>query len=294
MLSPGQSFRNAAEPPIRQPYEGPMEFVMVPLNEWTVATFNVNGIRARLPVLLEWLSKHLPDVVCLQEIKCLEESFPADPIAELGYFLTIRGQKSFNGVAILSLREPSAVLPGFEDGEDDLEARFLAIQVDNVWVVNTYVPQGRDPADPAFQHKLQFFFRLKRWLQQRFNPSDPLVWTGDINVAPEPLDVFDPKGLDGKVGFHPAERGALHETITWGFVDLYRQLHPGEKQFTFWDYRLREGFRKNLGWRIDHVLVTDPLRQVCVGCEVDMEPRSAPKPSDHTPVWARFDLSRLA
>lgn len=266
---------------------------MKALNPWNVATFNVNGVRARLPVLVDWLSRRRPDVLCLQEIKCLEESFPVESFTEMGYVLRVRGQKSFNGVAVLTLREPSAVLRSFDDGQEDSEARLLAVQVDGVWVVNTYVPQGRDPLDPAFEQKLGFLARLKNWFQARFEPSEPLIWTGDINVAPEPLDVFDPQGLDGKVGFHPAERQALQEVVSWGFADLFRLFHPGVKQFTFWDYRIRGSFTKNLGWRIDHLLVTDPLRNVCLGCEVDTTPRSVEKPSDHTPVWASFDLSRL-
>lgn len=266
---------------------------MGPINPWNVATFNVNGIRARLPVLLDWLAGRRPDVLCLQEIKCLEESFPVEPFAEMGYFLQVRGQKSFNGVAVLTLREPSAVLRGFDDGLEDSEARLLVVKVDGVWVVNTYVPQGRDPQDPAFQHKLAFLARLKSWFEVHFKPSEPVIWTGDMNVAPEPLDVFDPQGLDGKVGFHPAEREALKEVVSWGFADLFRLFHPDLKQFTFWDYRIRGSFTKNLGWRIDHILATDPLRHVCLGCQVDMTPRSVEKPSDHTPVHASFDLSRL-
>ncbi|MCU0587040.1 MAG: exodeoxyribonuclease III [Syntrophobacteraceae bacterium] len=263
------------------------------LNPWKVATFNVNGVRARLPVLVDWLSSRRPDVVCLQEIKCLEESFPAEPFRELGYTLKVRGQKSFNGVAVLSLREPEVEVRGFEDGDADEEARLLAVRVDGVWVVNTYVPQGRDPLDPAFQYKLGFLSRLKRWMDGRFLRSMPVIWTGDINVAPEPLDVFDPERLEGEVGFHPDERAALKDAMSWGFVDLFRRLHPHRRQFTFWDYRMRGGLSRNLGWRIDHVLVTEPLWPACLECDVDMEPRAASKPSDHTPVWASFDLSRL-
>ncbi len=263
------------------------------LSKWRVATFNVNGIRARLPVLLEWLSKQRTDVLFLQEIKCLEESFPSDPNTEMGYTMMFRGQISFNVVAILSFLEPEVELRGLEDGGDDSEARFLVVRVDGVWVVNTYVPQGRDPLDPAFQHKLQFFSRLKRWFEGRFQRSEAVIWTGDINVAPEPLDVFDPERLDGEVGFHPAEREALRETLSWGFADLFRRVHPDRRQFTFWDYRLRGGFSRNLGWRIDHMLVTEPLAAVCLACEVDMEPRAASKPSDHTPLWADFDLAGM-
>jgi len=260
---------------------------------WKLATFNVNGIRARLPIVLDWLAKNRPDVLCLQETKCQDQDFPVQALAEAGYQASLRGQKSFNGLAVLTRRRSEEVWPAFGDGQPDEEARFLALRVDGVWVVNTYVPQGRDPADPAFQHKLAFLKRLRRFFEDRFKPDQPLVWTGDLNVAPEAIDVFDPKRLEGQVGFHPDERRALAETAAWGFSDLFRSRHPGEKQFTFWDYRLPKSFERNLGWRLDHILVTRPLAEAALDCRVDPEPRGRPKPSDHTPLWAEFDLGKL-
>jgi len=257
---------------------------------WRMATFNVNGIRARLPGAIEWLQEHQPDVVCLQEIKCVAQEFPTDAFEAIGYAPQVRGQKGFNGVAILSKRPATEVLSSFGDGEPDDEARLIAAQLDGVWVVNSYVPQGRDPSHPAFQAKLQFFARLKRWLASHFDPGLPLVWTGDLNVAPEAIDVYDPKRLAGQVGFHPAEQEALAEVMAWGFVDLFRKHHPGEKQFTFWDYRLPKSFERNLGWRLDHVMVTAPLARISIDCRADMTPRGREKPSDHTPVWAAFAL----
>lgn len=261
---------------------------------WSLVTFNVNGIRARLATVVEWLGTHRPDVLCLQEIKCQTRDFPSDPFLEAGYVVNVRGQKSFNGVAILTKSPPSELLLEPGDGERDDEARFIAALVDGVWVVNTYVPQGRDPADPAFTYKLEFLARLKRWFADRFDPGDPLVWTGDINIAPDELDVFDPKRMDGKVGFHPAERAALADVASWGFVDLFRSLHPGMKQFTFWDYRLPQSYQRNLGWRLDHIMVTEPMAGIAVGCSVDGEMRSRPTPSDHAPVMAELDLGKLA
>lgn len=260
---------------------------------WKVVTFNVNGIRARLSLLEDWLKEHLPDVLCLQEIKCQDRDFPEEPFLRAGYTLTVRGQKAFNGVAVITRNQPTRVLRDFDDGEFDDQARLLAVCVDGVWVVNTYIPQGRDPEHPAFQYKLNFLERLKRFLSRNFTPEQPLIWTGDMNVAPESIDVFDPKRLVGQVGFHPAEQQALAEVMDWGVVDLFRRQHPQERQFTFWDYRLPKSFPRNLGWRLDHIMVTAPLAGACLDCQVDTEPRGRDKPSDHTPVWAEFDLDRL-
>lgn len=255
---------------------------------WKLATFNVNGIRARLAGLLTWLREAAPDVVCLQETKAQEADFPAAPLRELGYHVAYRGQKSFNGVAILSRRPAGKVVA--EMAGDRGEARFLALEVDGVRVVNTYVPQGREVGDPAFAFKLGFFDSLGEWLGANCTPDQPLVWAGDLNVAPSDLDLFDPKRLAGGVGCHPDERAALQRVVGWGFSDCFRLRHPEEKQFTFWDYRLPGSFKRNLGWRIDMVMATAPLAAACAASGVDAEPRGREKPSDHTPVWAEFDL----
>jgi exodeoxyribonuclease-3 len=260
---------------------------------WKLATFNVNGIRARLATVVEWISVHQPDVLCCQEIKCQEKDFPARPFEEAGYHVSLRGQKSFNGVALITRNPPEALVREFSDGQPDDEARFIAARIDGVWVVNTYVPQGRDPDNPAFQSKLQFFRRLNHWFEKQFNPDQPLIWTGDLNVAPTAMDVFDPKRLEGSVGFHPLEREAFSEVCAWGFTDCYRRHHPEKRQFTFWDYRLPKSFERNLGWRLDHLLATSPLAEVCLDCQVDSELRGRQNPSDHTPVWANFDLDKL-
>ncbi len=257
---------------------------------WTLATFNVNGIRARLPILVSWLAQAAPDVVCLQEIKCQDPDFPVEEVNAAGYQAVWWGQKSYNGVALLSRRPAEEARKGFGDGQPDEEARLLSARVDGVWVVNSYVPQGRDPGHPAFQAKLAFLERMVAWLAARFQPGDRLVWLGDLNVAPGPLDVFDPERLEGQVGFHPAERQALAKAQAWGLVDLFRLRHPGERQFSFWDYRLPKSFQRNLGWRIDLLLASQPLAQACRDAWVDTAPRGLEKPSDHTPVLASFDL----
>lgn len=257
---------------------------------WKLATFNVNGIRARLPIVLDWLRRQQPDVLCVQEIKCQDKDFPAAAFSDLGYVASVRGQKAFNGVAIFSKQAPDEVVRSFDDGQEGAQARFIAIRSKDLWIVNTYVPQGRDPEDPAFAYKLGFLARLKAWISDRFQPAQKLLWTGDINVAPEPIDVYDPERMDGQVGFHPAEREAFYDVLSWGFTDLFRTRHPKRQQFTFWDYRLPNGFKRNLGWRLDHILVTAPLLECAGDCDVDTNQRTMEKPSDHTPVWAGFEL----
>jgi exodeoxyribonuclease III len=165
---------------------------------WKIATYNVNGIRARLAAVLEWLQDSRPDVLCLQEIKCRTEEFPTDAFQAAGYASHVRGQKGFHGVAILARRPSTKILDSFRDGENDDEARLIAARLDGIWVVNSYVPQGRDPDHPAFQIKLHYFARIRRWLTNHFDPTTPLVWTGDLNVAPGPLDVYDPNGWPGR------------------------------------------------------------------------------------------------
>jgi exodeoxyribonuclease-3 len=257
--------------------------------KWKIATFNVNGIRAREHVLVSWMERNRPDVMCLQEIKCRDSEFPAASLRELGYEVSVHGQKSFHGVAILSRHRPEIVRRGFGDGKSDEEARLIAAKIDGIWVFNTYVPQGRTPEDPAFQSKLDFFIRLRDLLQREFAASDPIIWTGDINVAPEEIDVYSPRRMDGKTGFHPLERQALAGAVSWGFADLFRKHHPSAKQFTFWDYRLPQSFQRDLGWRLDHIFATEPVVVCSIDCGVDADLRGQSKPSDHAPVWAEIE-----
>ena len=256
---------------------------------WTLATFNCNGVRARLDGLTAWLGDRSPDILCLQEIKVPTADFPAEPLAELGYHASVLGQKSFNGVAILSKREPDEVLAGFSDGGDEEQARIISCRFDDLWVVNTYVPQGREVGTEAFEYKLEFLARLGKWFSKRFKPGDNLLWAGDLNVALSDEDVFDPKRHAGKVSCTDEERQALGAVIDWGFSDLFRRHTPTGKAFTFWDYRLPKSFDRDLGWRIDLILGTEPMAGRSRSCAVDRQPRGGPKPSDHTYLVAEFD-----
>jgi exodeoxyribonuclease III len=253
-----------------------------------IATWNVNSIRKRLPLLLDWLATHQPDVMCLQETKVQDSDFPADAIRAGGYHSCFRGMKAYSGVATLTRTEPEAVFHGFEEGPDSEDVRVLEVVVAGVPVVNTYVPQGHRIDSEKYAFKLQWLRRIRRHFEERFDPGKPALWTGDMNVAPEPIDVYHPDRRANDADFHIDARNAYADATRWGFVDVFRKLHPDVIQYTYWDY-FRNAFENNWGWRIDHIMATAALAGRCRAAEVDLEPRRAPGASDHTIVWAEFD-----
>lgn len=253
-----------------------------------IASFNVNGLRARLPVVLEWLKKQRPDVLCLQETKIQDEEFPIEAFEKSGYEYIYAGQKSYNGVAIFSKGPIKNAQYGFEKEPKD-KSRFIKAEINGVIIVNTYVPQGYLPESDKFQYKLNWFNRLRKYFEDNFDPAEPIVWTGDFNVAPEAIDVYDPEGLLGHVCFNPEVTEALRSVNKWGFEDLFRKHCKDAGQYTFWDYRMRDSFKRNSGWRLDHIMVTKPLADKCQTCYIDKEPRCAERPSDHTPIVAEFN-----
>ncbi|MHC4573895.1 MAG: exodeoxyribonuclease III [Planctomycetota bacterium] len=253
-----------------------------------VASFNVNSLRARLPVVLEWLGENRPDVLCVQETKVQDGDFPTNEFDKSGYQYVFKGQKSYNGVAVFSKREIKEVKFGFDDEPRD-EARLIRAEIGGIAVVDTYVPQGYMPESEKFEYKLKWFDRLLGLFEKNFRPSEPVLWVGDLNVAPEPIDVYDPEGLRGHVCFHPEVHRALRKVMEWGFVDVFRMHCSEGGQYTFWEYRLTDSFRRNLGWRLDHIMATVPLAEKSTGCYIDKGPRLAERPSDHTPVVAEFE-----
>jgi len=255
-----------------------------------IATWNVNSIRKRLPQVVEWLHKHQPDVLCLQETKVQDDEFPAGALREAGYHVSFRGHKGYNGVATLTLRPPEAVQYGLHEGVDSEDDRILQTRVDGIRILNTYVPQGFRVGTDKYAFKLLWFERLRTFLEDRLDPGDPLVWLGDLNVAPEPIDVYHPDRRINDPDFHIDARNAYKATRDWGFTDVFRARYPDRVQYTYWDY-FRNSFEHNWGWRIDHILVTHPLAAACRAVEVDLEPRKASSPSDHTVVWAEFALN---
>lgn len=255
-----------------------------------VASFNANSIRNRLDVILAWMKEHECDVVMVQETKVTDDDFPIGPILDAGYYCVYKGQKTFNGVAIISKDEPRDVKIGFDHDEKDQEARLIRANINGVTVVNTYIPQGTSVESPRFLFKLDWIRGMREYFERDFSPNDLIVWGGDFNVAMEPIDVYDPEGMYGGVCYHPAELEAFEYVKKWGFEDVFRKYHPDEaRQYTFWDYRAL-AFRRKLGWRLDHLWATQPLADKSTGSWIDMEPRKLEKPSDHTFIVADFDL----
>lgn len=259
-----------------------------------IGTYNVNSIRKRLPIVLDWLQTHQPDVLCLQETKVQDSDFPVAAILEAGYQSTFRGMKGFNGVATLTRESPEAIKHGFDDGAADgnEEVRFLSTTVHGIPIINTYVPQGSSITSEKYVYKLQWLGRLRRYFERNLDPAKPAIWLGDINVAPEPVDVYHPDRRGNDPDFHIDARLAFKETAAFGFVDSFRELHPDRIQYTYWDY-FRKAFENNWGWRIDHIMLTHPLLRRCQKVEVDLLPRQAADASDHTVIWSEIDVSDL-
>ena len=254
-----------------------------------IATYNCNSIRKRMPIVLDWLKKNEPDVLCLQETKVADPEFPHGPIEEAGYTVTFRGMKAYNGVATLTKKKPEAVGYGFHEGPDSEDFRLLQTVVDGIEIVNTYVPQGFAIDSPKYQYKLGWFERLKKYFDERLSSGRPVVWLGDLNVAPEPIDLANPGPNKNHPCFHEAARQAYKDTVKGRFIDVFRSKYPDAVSYTFWDF-FSKAFERNVGWRIDHILATPDLEKKCTAVEVDLNPRKAEAPSDHTILWATFNI----
>ncbi len=256
-----------------------------------IVTYNANSIRTRMAQILNWLERESPDVLCVQETKVQDADFPLEPLQAAGYHVAFKGQKAHAGVALICRDAPQDVVCGFDDGSQPDAPRLIRAVVAGVPVVNTYVPQGRDVESEHFQYKLVWFERLRSLFARHYDPAAPLVWVGDFNVAPEPIDIHNPKGLENHVDYHPDVRAALERVRDWGFVDVYRRHYPGEPgHFTYWDYRARDPVTRGVGWRIDHIWATAPLAERSTRVWVDKDARCAERPSDHTFVVAEFAL----
>jgi exodeoxyribonuclease-3 len=256
-----------------------------------IATYNVNSIRKRIEILRKWMRQHNPDVVCLQETKVQDQEFPLQAFADLPYVINFCGEKSYNGVAIFSRTPPELVSFGFQDGQPQEDPTRLArVVVNGIPIINTYIPQGFAINSPKYAYKLGWFQRLRRYFSRVLSPGQPAIWCGDMNVAPEPVDVHSPEKHLTHVCFHEDVRQAYQETVGWGFVDVFRHHFPRRQQFTFWDYRRPDALETNRGWRIDHMMVTPPLLPYSQTVTVDVQARRAEAPSDHTILWAEFSV----
>jgi exodeoxyribonuclease-3 len=253
-----------------------------------LATWNVNSVSARLPLVLKWLEAARPDVLCLQETKTVDDKFPAAAFTELGYESVTYGQRTYNGVAILSLTPALNVQRGFPDDDETAHARLLAATIEGVRVVNVYIPNGAFVGSDKFFFKLDWMRRLRAFFDESYKKREKVLLCGDFNVAPEERDVHDPKQWQGKILFSRRERAALAEIKDWGFEDVFR-LHTEEGgHFSWWDYRAGS-FRRNAGLRIDHIWTSEKLAAICTASWIDKEPRTWERPSDHTPVVAEFE-----
>src|SRR5215469_4825400 len=252
-----------------------------------IATWNLNSVRAREGRLLAWLAEKRPDVLCLQELKAADEDFPSAAVEALGYQGVVYGQRTYNGVAILSRGPLAEVEKGFRDGDDDAQARVISARAGEIRVVCAYFPNGAEVGSEKFAYKLRWMERMHHYLQHSLKQDDSAVLCGDFNVAPEDRDVARPEEWKESVLCHPEARAALARIAGLGLVDTFRRHHSEGGYYSWWDYRML-GFPKNNGLRIDHILATEPLAARCSAAEIDRNERKGKQPSDHAPVVATF------
>jgi exodeoxyribonuclease-3 len=253
-----------------------------------LATWNVNSLKVRLPQVLDWAGKHRPDVLCLQETKLQNDQFPAVEIRAAGYEPLANGQKTYNGVAILAraaAADAVTAIPGFPDEQK----RVLAATAGGVRVICAYVPNGESVESDKYQYKLKWLAAFSGWLKAELAHHPRLAVLGDFNVAPEDRDVYDPQAWAGQVLFSAPERDAFSSLLVAGFKDAFRLFEQPERSFTWWDYRMN-AFRRKMGLRIDHILLSAELAKLCTACTIDIEPRKNERPSDHAPVIAELKL----
>ena len=250
-----------------------------------IATYNVNGINGRLPVLLAWLKEAAPEVVCLQELKSPDEKFPEAAIRDAGYGAVWHGQKSWNGVAILARgAQPVETRRGLPGDPDDTHSRYIEAAVDGMIVGCLYLPNGNPAPGPKFDYKLRWFDRLAEHAASLLASGEPVVLAGDYNVMPTDLDVYAPERWIDDALFRPEVRKAYRDLVEQGWTDALRTLHPGERIYTFWKY-FRNAFARDAGLRIDHLLLSPPLAQCLIAASVDREVRGREHASDHAPAW---------
>ncbi len=249
-----------------------------------IATWNVNSLKVRLPHLLDWLAAQQPDALCLQELKLEDAKFPLAEIEAAGYRAVFAGQKTYNGVALLARQEITEVqinLPNFPDEQK----RLIAGCIGDVRVISAYMPNGQEVGSDKYAYKLNWLAALADWLEGELARYPKLALCGDYNIAPDDRDVHDPAAWAGKILCSEPERAAFQRFLDLGLSDSFRRFEQPEKTFSWWDYRML-GFQKNLGLRIDHVLLSAPLAATCTAAGIDRAPRKLERPSDHAPAWA--------
>lgn len=253
-----------------------------------IATYNVNGINGRLPVLLKWLNETTPDVVCLQELKAPQEKFPENAIKDAGYHAIWHGQKSWNGVAILSRHKlPEETKRGLPGDPEDVHSRYIEANIDGLTIGCLYLPNGNPAPGPKFDYKLGWFERLTKHAEELLKSGKPVILTGDYNVMPTEKDVYKPERWVDDALFRPETRAAFKKLVEQGWTDAIRKLYPDETIYTFWDY-FRNAYGRNAGLRIDHFLLSPKVEKSLVAAGVDRHVRGWEKTSDHAPVWIQL------
>jgi len=252
-----------------------------------IATWNVNSINVRMPQLLAWLEAAEPDVVSIQETKTVDDGFPAEALKNAGYDAVFMGEKSYNGVAIISKFPLESVQKNLPDDTAESQKRFIAATTRGIRIVNTYIPNGSELWSDKFKFKLDWLQRLRRYFDETCDSETDVILCGDFNVAIDDRDVWDPPAMAGKLHFSKPERAAIHHVKQWGFTDLYRKMNNDKQEFSWWDYRAG-AWQRNRGLRIDHLWASASLAERCTRCVIDRSTRGLTLPSDHAPVIAEF------
>ncbi|MGB5178457.1 MAG: exodeoxyribonuclease III [Gammaproteobacteria bacterium] len=253
-----------------------------------IATWNVNSLKVRLPHVLDWLAATDVDILCLQETKTLDENFPVDELSAAGYQVVYSGQKTYNGVAIISKQQATDILTDIP-GLDDPQRRILCATIDGIRVLDLYVVNGQEVGSEKYAHKLHWLEQIAEFINSQLHLHERFVVVGDFNIAPEDRDVYDPEAWHERILCSTPERQALQRIIDLGLVDTFRLFDQPDNSYSWWDYRAA-AFRRNHGLRIDLILASQSLRGNCSACVIDKEPRSLERPSDHAPVVAEFNL----
>ena len=256
-----------------------------------IATWNVNSIKVRLPQILQWLEDHPVDVLCLQETKSTDQNFPLEAIQAAGYTAVFTGQKTYNGVAILSRHKSVDIVKNNPLYQDE-QQRIIAATINGIRIINAYVPNGQAIGSDKYNYKMQWLGALHDWVRQEMQEHESIALLGDYNIAPEDRDVYDPAAWQDQILVSEAERAAFSRLTQLGLHDAFRLFDQPEKSYSWWDYR-QMSFPRNLGLRIDHILLSENLTANCTACYIDKTPRKWQQPSDHAPVIAEIRHSRL-
>lgn len=258
-----------------------------------IASFNINGIKARLPALLDWLRQSQPDIAILQEIKSTDENFPCEEIEALGYAVHTHGQKSFNGVAILTKPILEDIKRGLEGDEEDTQARYIEASVmgekNHLRLCGLYLPNGNPIPGPKFDYKIAWMTRLEARIRALLKQEEPFALLGDFNVIPQAEDCWDAQKWEEDALFHPKTREAYRRIVNLGLTDAFRACHPAQQSFSFWDYQAG-AWQKNHGIRIDHALLSPQAADLLINCEIEQDVRAGEKPSDHVPISIEMNI----